>query len=214
MSKWVCKICGYVYDEAKEETPFAELPDTWKCPLCGAEKSLFAKEETEEVEETVAPVTITGDMNELSIGALSAVCSNLARGCEKQYKENESELFKELSRFFAAATPAVEDGNMEKLSSLLKQDIEQNYTALRVAAEDAGDRGTQRICVWGEKVTNILSSLVERYLKEGEAFLKDTKIWVCSVCGFIYVGDNAPELCPVCKVPAWKFEETEGRGDR
>ena len=47
--------------------------------------------------------------------------------------------------------------------------------------------------------------------KEGEAFLKNTQIWVCTVCGFAYVGDSAPELCPVCKVPAWKFEKIEGR---
>ena len=29
--------------------------------------------------------------------------------------------------------------------------------------------------------------------------------------GFVYIGDEAPELCPVCKVPAWKFEKIEGR---
>ena len=34
---------------------------------------------------------------------------------------------------------------------------------------------------------------------------------VCTVCGFVYVGDVAPELCPVCKVPSWKFEKVEGR---
>ena len=33
--KYVCQICGYVYDDAKEKVPFAELPDDWKCPLCG-----------------------------------------------------------------------------------------------------------------------------------------------------------------------------------
>ena len=27
----------------------------------------------------------------------------------------------------------------------------------------------------------------------------------------IYIGGNPPELCPVCKVPAWKFEKIEGR---
>ena len=81
-----------------------------------------------------------------------------------------------------------------------------------IAAVAAGDRGTQRICVWGEKVTRMLESLLNRYQKDGEAFLKDTQVWVCTVCGFIYVGDSAPQLCPVCKVPAWKFEKIEGRG--
>ena len=41
--RYVCSICGYVYDEA-ENTPWAELPDDWKCPLCGAAKSDFAPE--------------------------------------------------------------------------------------------------------------------------------------------------------------------------
>ncbi len=38
--KWVCSICGYVYDE---ETPFEQLPDSWTCPLCGQPKSVFEK---------------------------------------------------------------------------------------------------------------------------------------------------------------------------
>jgi rubrerythrin len=29
----------------------------------------------------------------------------------------------------------------------------------------------------------------------------------CSVCGYVFVGDNAPEKCPVCKAPASKFVE-------
>ncbi len=37
-TKWVCKICGYVYDG---QTPFEQLPETWKCPVCGHPKSDF-----------------------------------------------------------------------------------------------------------------------------------------------------------------------------
>ena len=29
--------------------------------------------------------------------------------------------------------------------------------------------------------------------------------WVCSVCGYVHEGPEAPEKCPVCKVPASKF---------
>ena len=98
------------------------------------------------------------------------------------------------------------------LDRMLQKDLEQGYPAVSGAAKAAGDRGTQRVCVWGEKVTNILYALAQRYQKEGESFLQDTQVWVCTVCGFIYVGDNAPPLCPVCKVPAWTFEKIEGRG--
>ncbi|MGI5902217.1 MAG: rubredoxin-like domain-containing protein [Desulfitobacteriia bacterium] len=31
------------------------------------------------------------------------------------------------------------------------------------------------------------------------------------MCGFVYIGDKLPEVCPVCKVPNWKFEKVEGR---
>lgn len=60
-------------------------------------------------------------------------------------------------------------------------------------------------------MTTMVRSLLEQYLRQGEDFLKNTQVWVCTVCGFVYVGDVPPELCPVCKVPAWKFEKVEGR---
>ncbi len=34
--------------------------------------------------------------------------------------------------------------------------------------------------------------------------------WVCSVCGYVHEGETAPEACPVCKVPASKFNKMEG----
>ena len=42
MKKYVCKICGYVYDPAENnDVPFEELPDDWTCPLCGVGKDQF-----------------------------------------------------------------------------------------------------------------------------------------------------------------------------
>ena len=53
MSKYRCKPCGHVYDPAKgvpekgikPGIPFAELPDDWTCPKCGASKWMFEKVE-------------------------------------------------------------------------------------------------------------------------------------------------------------------------
>lgn len=236
--RYICMICGYVYDDAKEKVPFESLPDTWKCPLCGAAKSDFKPEAVPEAKPAAkiepvsqppkaaptpkpakaapattaqidAPVTEGSDLKKLSPGQLSALCSNLARGCEKQYKPEEAGLFRELADYFASVTPAIDDASVENIAALLWSDID-NYSGLRAAADEASDRGAARVCVWGERVTRMLSSLVIRYLNEGEALLADTNIWVCTVCGFVYVGDDAPELCPVCKVPAWKFEKIEG----
>ena len=36
------------------------------------------------------------------------------------------------------------------------------------------------------------------------------KKFVCTVCGYIHEGETAPEVCPVCKVGADKFEEMKG----
>ena len=51
MSKYKCKICGYIYDPSEGDpdgdiaagTPFADLPDSWVCPMCGAAKTEFEK---------------------------------------------------------------------------------------------------------------------------------------------------------------------------
>lgn len=228
--RYICQICGYIYDDAKEKAPFDSLPDDWKCPLCGASKADFKPEENAAqgagLRETAAGSfpgpgdgngTLTGfgaendaDLRKLSPGQLSALCSNLARGCEKQYKSEEAGLFRELAEYFSSVTPAIQDATVESVTALLQADID-SYGGVRRTADEAGDRGAARVCVWGEKVTRMLSSLVNRYLREGEAMLAGAEVWVCTVCGFIYVGSEAPALCPVCKVPAWKFEKIEGR---
>ncbi len=48
MKKWRCDICDYVYDpekgcmdEVPANTPFEELPDDWKCPMCNVPKDAF-----------------------------------------------------------------------------------------------------------------------------------------------------------------------------
>ena len=38
--KWVCTVCGYIYDG---DVPFEELPEDYKCPICKAPKSKFEK---------------------------------------------------------------------------------------------------------------------------------------------------------------------------
>lgn len=52
MEKYVCSVCGYVYDPAKGDpdagiskgTSFDKLPDDWVCPVCGAAKGDFNPE--------------------------------------------------------------------------------------------------------------------------------------------------------------------------
>ena len=53
MAKFTCDLCGWIYDEkqgAPEHgiapgTSFSDLPDDFTCPLCGAGKEDFSKED-------------------------------------------------------------------------------------------------------------------------------------------------------------------------
>ena len=198
--KYVCALCGYVYDEAigepelgiKPGTKFEDLPSDFHCPRCGADKAEFYKKEEEEVE----------DLKEMSPILLSAICSNLGRGYEKQYKGEGSKLYYELADYFKKKAEK-QAGDIDKINGLVNDDLGLFTLATEQVNKDK-DRGAYRSIVWAEKVTKMVSSLVKRYQK-GEDFDKLT-VYVCTVCGFIFVGDKLPEVCPVCKVPNFKFE--------
>jgi rubredoxin len=52
MDRYVCTICGYVYDPEQGDpdngvdpgTAWENVPDDWECPVCGASKDDFEKE--------------------------------------------------------------------------------------------------------------------------------------------------------------------------
>jgi rubredoxin len=53
MDRYVCTVCGYVYDPATGDPEngvaigiaFADIPDDWVCPECGADKDMFEKQD-------------------------------------------------------------------------------------------------------------------------------------------------------------------------
>jgi len=52
MRKYVCSVCGYVYDPSVGDADagaaagmlFDEIPDGWVCPVCGVTKDMFEPE--------------------------------------------------------------------------------------------------------------------------------------------------------------------------
>jgi len=52
MKRYICSVCGYIYDpqkgdpdnDIKSGTAFESLPDDWVCPECGAGKEDFEPE--------------------------------------------------------------------------------------------------------------------------------------------------------------------------
>ncbi len=218
MKTYICTVCGYIYDEAAgipeagiaPDTKWAGLPDDWTCPLCGASKDEF-EEQTVQASSPPKQNEIISEedheLRELSAGEKSALFSNLSKGCEKQYRLEEAEYFNQLSEYFKNISKPSEQSQFSDIFKLLTQNLNTDYAQANSTAVNASDRGALRALVWGEKVTRILSSILTRYEKKKNDLLKDTNIYVCEICGFVYVGDVPPEICPVCKVPNMKIQQ-------
>jgi len=220
--KFKCSICGYVYGESAgipekgiaPGTKWEDIPDDFKCPLCTAPKSVFRL--LEESEPLPMPVTGASDnhienLKELSPGEISAICSSLAKGCEKQRLMPEMEAFNKLAVYFKSKSTAENGKTLDDAAKMLDNDMTKGIAAANAAAKTDADRGALRSLVWSEKVSTMLKTLLDRYAKEGDAMLENTRIYVCDICGFIYIGDAPPEICPVCKVPNFKIHEVERR---
>ncbi len=75
-------------------------------------------------------------------------------------------------------------------------------------AATAKEEGFDRIAYLFEEVGKIEKEHEERYLtllkniKDDKVFHKDgDKMWICRNCGHVYIGKDAPTVCPVCKHP-------------
>ncbi len=88
------------------------------------------------------------------------------------------------------------------------------WTAMyKQMAEEAREEGFDKIAYRFDEVAKIEKRHEERYLllaklvKEKKIFKKTEKtVWICRNCGHVYVGDKAPEKCPVCDHPQAYFE--------
>jgi len=220
MRKFKCSICGYVYDEAvgipdkgvAPGTKWEGLPDGFVCPLCRAPKDVFKPlEETAPAPITAGKNLYTENIMELSAGEISAICSNLAKGCEKQRLMAEMEAFNKIADYFETKTTAETGKTLADAAQMLENDMANGLLSANAAAKKDSDRGALRSLVWSEKVGVMMKALLDRFAKEGDAMLESTKLYVCDICGFICTGDEPPEICPVCKVPNFKISQVERR---
>lgn len=215
MKKYRCTICGYIYDEAVEGVKFVDLPDDWKCPLCGAPKNLFEEVIENPVVDNVKETIIEENNNviedenlrELTAAEIAYICSNLAKGAEKEYKFEEQKMFQELYEHYEKSIKPIE-GTFADISSLIDVDNDLLNEALLIS-DKYQDRGAKRVLTWASKTTNIIKAILNNYERDGLDYLKNTKIWVCDICGFVFIGDIPPEVCPICKVPSLKILEVK-----
>ncbi len=220
MEKYVCTICGYVYDSSSgspetgisSQTSWNEVPDSWLCPICNATKSQFKEQkiksdsallllpETEHEKET---------LRELNSCELSALFSNLALGCIKQDRLEESAQFQELSNYYKKKPCLPVEPQWTALNSLVHHDLDEIYEKAFAIAMKSNDRGTLRALTWSEKVTRMNASILQRVSSNELDKIKQLKIYICDVCGFLYLGDEKPVICPVCKAPPQRILEVQ-----
>ncbi|NLL56297.1 MAG: rubredoxin [Clostridiales bacterium] len=217
MARYICSICNYMYNEEKEKTKLFDLPDSWRCPVCGAIKQEFVKEQESETDvvsvakpKAKATKVTQKEDTKFTNAELSILLANLAKGCEKQYMAKEAELFQELAKFYDKNSETMQENDYNALLKRLNSDIENGFSQSVLAAKVDNDRGALRALSWSEKVSKIVKTLILRYQKEGTKFLQDNNIYVCEICGFIYVGKECPQICPICKVPELKIHKVGG----
>jgi rubredoxin len=217
MRKFKCSICGFTYDEIAglpekgidPGTKWEDIQHDFVCPWCGAPKTVFEelKENKTVVVEAMEEDEPFEKLRELTVAELSALCSNLAKGCEKQQLAEEMSLFNQLADYYRSKVSSQSGQGFDDVIKLLNADFSEGYPKANAAATAKADRGALRVLVWSEKVSRMGNSLLERYTKEGPLMLENTKIYVCDICGFIFLGNELPEICPVCKVPNFKISE-------
>lgn len=217
--KYRCSTCGYIYDEEKEGVKFADLPDNWSCPVCGEGKEGFEPMDEDDAPvvevkpepKKAAPVSVAwedDELRELTAGQLSALCSNLKRGCGVQQLSREAELFGQIADYFESRAVRPDNEGVATLLSMIDSDLE-SFEIAKSTAYLMSDRGSLRVLTWSEKATIIMKSVLERYQND-PSFLEHTNVYVCDICGFIYIGDNPPDVCPVCKVPGHMILKVKG----
>ena len=118
-------------------------------------------------------------------------------------------MFRKLAEYFDQEPGSKPAGTFTASFTGLISDLNADEAAylepIRSAAAAVADRGALRMATWGSKVSAIQKSAADRYEKKGEQLLEGKSVFVCEACGFLFIGEQAPELCPVCKVQSFRF---------
>ncbi len=101
----------------------------------------------------------------------------------------------------------------ENLAAAAAGENEEWTQMYKQFAEEALAEGYTEIAAQFKMVGEVEKRHEERYRKlaanlaSGEVFVrKGQNRWECRNCGFVYVGEKAPELCPCCKHPQAYFQ--------
>lgn len=144
-------------------------------------------------------------------GERAPILSNLAKAAEKMQAPDLAVRLLNLSKSCDLTLDAV-DREMSPASNTWDSCAAQNqilltraYPSIESALETGPDRAVLRVDTWGKKVAAVQKSLLQRYIQKGDDLVRDKELFVCEACGFIFLGDAAPAICPICKAPASRF---------
>ena len=130
--------------------------------------------------------------------------ANIFEETANQEKEHAKMWFKE---FHGIGTPE------ENLAAAAAGENEEWTCMYKRMAEEAREEGFEELARKFELVAEVEAAHERRYLKllesynNGTTFKGDAPLgWKCNNCGYIYNGEEAPEMCPACAHPKAHFE--------
>jgi rubrerythrin len=104
------------------------------------------------------------------------------------------------------------NSTLELLKSANHNELEEHDVVYKSFSDVANEEGLTAIATIFSNIASIEKVHADRFnkyykdLKEGTLFKKDQSIqWMCTNCGFIYEGKEAPKFCPVCEHPQGYF---------
>jgi len=217
-----CKICGYVYEGDV-------LPDDFICPICKHGASDFVKieeNETPKNEGKMQTMELKGSKTAENLAYAFAGESQarnkytyFASAAKKEGYEQIAAIFeqtanneKEHAKLWFKHLNGI-GTTMENLLAAAAGEHEEWTEMYKNFADVARQEGFESLAIQFEKVADIEKRHEERYrklaanLEQGEVFVKvGENRWECRNCGHIYIGKEAPKVCPVCQHPQAYFE--------
>ena len=214
VSKWKCKVCGYIYEGE-------ELPADFTCPVCRQPASSFEK-----IEEAPKAGKYAGTQTEKNLEAAFAGESQARNKYTYFSSVAKKEGYEQIAAWFLKTAENEKEhakmwfkelnGIGDTAENLLHAAEGENYEWTDMYdgfAKTAEEEGFPELAAKFRLVAAIEKHHEERYrallhnVEMAEVFAKsEVKVWECRNCGHIVVGTVAPEVCPVCSHPQSYFE--------
>ena len=216
MSKWKCKVCGYIYEGD-------ELPNGFTCPVCKQPASSFEKIEEAPVK---AAGKYAGTQTEKNLEAAFAGESQARNKYTYYASVAQNEGYEQIAALFLKTAENEKshakmwfeelNGLGDTAENLLHAAEGENYEWTDMYdgfAKTAEAEGFPELAAKFRLVAAIEKHHEERYrallrnVETAQVFEKsEIKVWECRNCGHIVVGPAAPEVCPTCLYAKSYFE--------